>query len=89
MKNKGQSVPREGKDMSNFNDLYDHVAADRTQGSADERVIPITLNIKPGATVSEQEPYFLYARNCDIGTVDTLRELRMRIAFAPSFDFGW
>lgn len=66
-----------------------HVAADRTQGSADERVIPITLNIKPGATVSEQEPYFLYARNCDIGTVDTLRELRMRIAFAPSFDFGW
>ena len=26
MKNKGQSVPREGKDMSNFNDLYDHVA---------------------------------------------------------------
>jgi hypothetical protein len=21
--------------------------------------------------------------------VDTLRELRMRIAFAPSFDFGW
>lgn len=66
-----------------------HVAADRTQDSADERVIPITLNIKPGATVSEQEPYFLYARNCGIGTVDTLRELRMRIAFAPSFDFGW
>ena len=31
MKNKGQSVPREGKDMSNFNDLYDHVAADRTR----------------------------------------------------------
>ena len=66
-----------------------HVAADRTQDSADERVIPITLNIKPGVTVSEQEPYFLYARNCDTGTVDTLRELRMRIAFAPSFDFGW
>ena len=66
-----------------------HVAADRTQDSADERVIPITLNIKPGATVSEQEPYFLYARNCGIGTVDTLRELRMRIAFTPSFDFGW
>lgn len=66
-----------------------HVAADRTQDSADERVIPITLNIKPGVTVNEQEPYFLYARNCGIGTVDTLRELRMRIAFAPSFDFGW
>ena len=31
MKNKGQSVPREGKYMSNFNDLYDHVAADRTR----------------------------------------------------------
>ena len=31
MKNKGQSVPREGKDISNFNDLYDHVAADRTR----------------------------------------------------------
>ena len=27
----GQSVPREGKDMSNFNDLYDHVATDRTR----------------------------------------------------------
>ena len=24
-------MPREGKDMSNFNDLYDHVAADRTR----------------------------------------------------------
>lgn len=66
-----------------------HVAADRTQGSADERVIPITLNIKPGATMSEQEPYFLYARNCDTRAMDTLRELRMCIAFAPSFDFGW
>ena len=66
-----------------------HVAADRTQGSADERVIPITLNIKPGATVREQEPYFLYARNCDTRAMDTLRELRMCIAFAPSFDFGW
>lgn len=66
-----------------------HVAADRTQDSADERVIPITLNISPGVAVSEQEPYFLYARNCDTRAVDTLRELRMRIAFAPSFDFGW
>lgn len=66
-----------------------HVAADRTQGSADERVIPITLNIKPGATVNEQEPYFLYARNCDTRAMDTLRDLRMCIAFAPSFDFGW
>lgn len=66
-----------------------HAAADRTQGSADERVIPITLNIKPGATMSEQEPYFLYARNCDTRAMDTLRELRMCIAFAPSFDFGW
>ena len=66
-----------------------HVAADRTQDSADERVIPITLNITPGVAVSEQEPYFLYARNCDTRAVDALRELRMRIAFAPSFDFGW
>lgn len=66
-----------------------HVAADRTQGSADERVIPITLNIKPGVTVNEQEPYFLYARNCDTRAMDTLRGLRMCIAFAPSFDFGW
>lgn len=66
-----------------------HVAADRTQGSADGRVIPITLNIKPGATVSEQEPYLLYARNCDTHAMGTLRELRMCIAFAPSFDFGW
>ena len=39
--------------------------------------------------MSEQEPYFLYARNCDTRTVDTLRELRMRITFTPSFDFGW
>ena len=60
-----------------------HIAADRTQDSADERVIPITLNIKPGVTVSEQEPYYLFARNCDT------RALRMRIAFAPSIDFGW
>ena len=66
-----------------------HVAADRTQDSADERIIPITLNITPGVAVSEQEPYFLYARNCDTRAVDALRELRMRIAFAPSFDFGW
>ena len=66
-----------------------HVAADRTQNSADERVIPIMLSIKPGVTVSEQEPYFLYARSCDTGAVNALRELRMRIAFAPSFDFGW
>lgn len=66
-----------------------HIAADRTQDSADERVIPITLNIKPGVTVSEQEPYYLFARNCDTRAVDTLRELRMRIAFAPSIDFGW
>lgn len=66
-----------------------HVAADRTQDSADERVIPITLNITPGVAVSEQEPYFLYTRNCDTRAVDALRELRMRIAFAPSFDFGW
>ena len=30
-KTKGRPEPREGKHMSNFNDLYDHVAADRSR----------------------------------------------------------
>ena len=44
MKNKGQSVPREGKDMSNFNDLYDHVAAD-------PRVEKVILPLRDGLTI--------------------------------------
>lgn len=65
------------------------IVVDRTQENAAERVTSITLNLKPGVATSEQETYRLYVRNCDTGSIASLRDLRIRVAFAPSIDFGW
>lgn len=66
-----------------------HVVADRTSADASERTFRIRLSLRPGFSPSESERYPLFARNAGTGEVVTLRELRMQVAFAPSFDFGW
>ncbi len=65
------------------------VVADRADEDARRRVTHVQLSLKPGAQTSESQRYFLYARNTASGAVQSLRELRIRISFAPSIDFGW
>lgn len=65
------------------------IVADRTEEDAAARTMRVSLSLKPGAQTSEQETYHLYVRNCDTGAIASLRELRIRVAFAPSIDFGW
>lgn len=65
------------------------VVADRTDKDATRRVTHVQLSLKPGVQTSESQRYFLYARNTESGVVQSLREVRIRISFAPSIDFGW
>lgn len=65
------------------------IVADRTEEDAAARTMRISLSLKPGVQTSEQETYCLHARNCDTGAIASLRELHIRVAFAPSIDFGW
>lgn len=66
-----------------------HVVTDRTSKDATARVITIKLCLKPGVSTSEQELYHLFARNLDTGEISNLRDLHIRVAFAPTIDFGW
>lgn len=66
-----------------------HVVADRTDADATARVFRISMSLKPGAQTSEHELYHLFARNAATGEVRSLRDLHIRVSFAPSIDFGW
>lgn len=65
------------------------VVADRADEDATRRVTHVQLSLKPGMQTSESQRYFLYARNTESGIAQSLREVRIRISFAPSIDFGW
>lgn len=65
------------------------VIADRTAPDATARRHRVSLSLKPGAATSEQELYRLYVRNTATREVHALCDLHIRVAFAPSIDFGW
>lgn len=65
------------------------IVADRTDADATARVFRVSMSLKPGVQTSEHEQYHLFARNADTGEVHSLRDLRIRVSFAPSIDFGW
>lgn len=65
------------------------LVADRTDEDAANRRMRISLSLKPGIGTSEHELYHLYARNTGTGDMLTLHDLRIRVSFAPTIDFGW
>ena len=65
------------------------IVADRADEDATARVFRASMSLKPGVQTSEREQYHLFARNVGTGEVRSLHDLRIRVSFAPSIDFGW
>lgn len=65
------------------------IVADRADEDATARVFRASMSLKPGVQTSEREQYHLFARNIGTGEVRSLHDLRIRVSFAPSIDFGW
>lgn len=64
------------------------VVADRTDEDARVRTSHLQFTIKPGVDTDEQAMYALYARNVQTKQIQSLRPLKISIAFAP-LDFGF
>lgn len=65
------------------------LVANRTEADASARRSAISFSLQPGITTSEQELYHLFVRSRSTGALRSLRDLHIRVSFAPSFDFGW
>lgn len=64
------------------------VVADRADEDARVRTTHLQFTIKPGVDTDDQASYALYARNVDTKQIESLRTLKISIAFAP-MDFGF
>lgn len=64
------------------------VVADRTDEDARARTSHLQFTIKPGVDTDVQAMYALYARDVQTKQVQSLRSLKISIAFAP-LDFGF
>ena len=64
------------------------VVADRVDEDARARTSHLQFTIKPGVDTDEHAAYALYARNVQTKQIQSLRPLKISIAFAP-LDFGF